>query len=91
MKTVKDLKVGDVVYTPRDGEIRTCRIKARGKDRDGIMVFVADYDNGEADILLCGSPENDYLNFGCTLEEARMPYNDSMFTLTKYRIFTMRK
>lgn len=28
MKTVKDIKVGDIVFTPRNGEIRTCKIKS---------------------------------------------------------------
>lgn len=92
MKTVKDIKVGDVVYTPRNGEIRTCKIrKCKGTDVDGVMKFVGDYENGGAFILLCGLPDSEYLNFGSTLEEAKKPYNDSMFTLTKYRIFTMRE
>lgn len=92
MKTVKDIKVGDVVYTPRNGEIRTCKIrKCKGTDIDGVMRFIGDYENGMAFIHLCGLPDSEYLNFGSTLAEAHMPYNDSMFTLTKYRIFTMRE
>lgn len=55
------------------------------------MKFIGDYENGGAFVLLCGLPDSEYLNFGSTLEEAKKPYNDSMFTLTKYRVFTMRK
>lgn len=80
MKTVKDIKVGDVFSTERNGEKLLCTIiECRGSLFPDVLNFIARLNDDKGVISLCGLPDNDYLHFGCNLKEASRPKNGYAF------------
>lgn len=80
MKTVKDIKVGDVFSTERNGKKLLCRIiECRGSFFPDVLNFIARLEGDNGVISLCGLPDNDYLHFGCNLKEATRPKNEDAF------------
>lgn len=77
---VKDIKVGDVFTTERNGSTLSCTIiECRGDMFPGVINFTAELEDGKGLISLCGLLENDYLHFGCNLKEADRPRNSDAF------------
>ena len=80
MKTVKDIKVGDVFSTERNGEKLLCTIiECRGGLFPDVLNFIARLNDDKGVISLCGLPDNDYLHFGCNFKEASRPKNGYAF------------
>lgn len=80
MKTVKDIKVGDVFSTERNGEKLLCTIiECRGGLFPDVLNFIARLNDDKGVISLCGLPDNDYLHFGCNFKEVSRPKNGYAF------------
>ena len=80
MKTVKDIKVGDVLSTEGNENKLSCTIiSCRGSLFPDVLNFTAQLEGDKGIISLCGLPDNDYLHFGCNLKEASRPKNGYAF------------
>lgn len=80
MKTVKDIKIGDMFSMERNGEKLSCTIiECRRSLFPDVLNFIARLEGDNGVISLCGLPDNDYLHFGCNLKEANRPKNEHAF------------
>ena len=79
MKTVKDIKVGDVFSTKGREKLLCTIIECRGSLFPDVLNFIGRLNDDKGVISLCGLPDNDYLHFGCNLKEASRPKNGYAF------------
>lgn len=79
MKTVKNLKIGDIVvqiYNGRSTEYKI--IEIRNLQHPDILGFIGEIDNGSS-VALVGFPDNNYLNVGSDWYSANYHSDSSFF------------